>query len=84
MNKLLSRKKLFGCQLKEKAEENLLFMINNSCFTLKEKIDYFEKKWKKEHIFKRILQFIIMICIIIYGFIDNNGLQLLGIIIEFI
>ena len=50
INEILSGKKLSVEEYKEAAEENLKQTIKGSSFSLKEKIDYFKKKWLKEHI----------------------------------
>ena len=50
INEILSGKKLSVEEYKEAAEENLKQAIKGSSFSLKEKIDYFKKKWLKEHI----------------------------------
>ena len=50
INELLSGKKLSREEYKEAAEENLMQTVKASNFSLKEKIDYFKKKWLKEHI----------------------------------
>ena len=50
INEILSGKKLSTEAYKEAAKENLLHAIDVSRFSLKEKMDYFKKKWLKEHI----------------------------------
>lgn len=68
INELLSGEKLSDNQFKEKAEENLLMMMENSSFTLQERIDYFQKKWKKEHAFELTLEMFIILGIMLFGF----------------
>jgi len=50
INEILSGKRLTNEEYKETAEENLVKTIKNSSFSLKEKIDFYKKKWLKEHI----------------------------------
>lgn len=50
INDLLSGKRLAQEEYKQAAEDNLRQTIQSSSFTLKEKIDFFKKKWLKEHI----------------------------------
>ena len=50
---------------KEVADSNLLNALENSLFTLKEKIAFYKRKWKKEHISKIILCFVSLIVLII-------------------
>lgn len=50
INELLSGQRLSAEEYKQAAEENLQQTIKSSSFTLKEKIDFYKKKWLKEHI----------------------------------
>lgn len=69
---------------KKKADENLYNALENSVFTLKDKIKYFKNKWEKEHFFTLIIWMLIIVFFIIYGFIKDNGLQYLFMILGFI
>lgn len=62
INEILSGKKLTDEEYKKTAEENLVQTIKNSRFSLKEKIDFYRKKWLKEHI---TIMFLLGICILI-------------------
>lgn len=68
INEILCGKKLTTNEYKEAAEENLKSAIEKSSFSLKEKIDFYKKKWLKEHIaFMVILGIIyIFICVIVF------------------
>lgn len=70
-------------KFKEQADENLFNAIENSSFTLKEKIKYFGDKWDKEHFFELAIVMIIIVVFIIYGFIKDNGIQFIFMIIGF-
>ena len=65
LNELFVGEKILDEKYKEVADNNLLNVLENSSFTLKEKIDFYKKKWKKEHISKMILCFISWIVLII-------------------
>lgn len=84
LNEFFSGERLTDETFKEVADSNLLSALENSVFTLKDKIDFFKKKWQKEHFFELIIVMIIIIFFIIYGFIKDNGLQYLFMIIGFI
>ena len=55
LNELFIGENIIEEKYKEVADNNLLNALENSSFTLKEKIDFYKKKWKKEHISKMIL-----------------------------
>ena len=50
INEILSGKRLSYEEYKIEAEKNLTHTIASSSFALKEKIDFYKKKWLKEHI----------------------------------
>jgi len=84
LNEFFAGEKLTDETFKEVADNNLLSALENSVFTLKDKVDYFKKKWEKEHFWELTIVMIIIVFFIIYGFIKDNGLQYLFIIIGFI
>ena len=61
VNEILSGKRLNDTEYKAVAEENLAQIIKASSFLLKDKIEFFKKKWLKEHI---AIMVFIGICII--------------------
>lgn len=65
LNELFIGEKILDENYKKVADNNLLNALENNSFTLKEKIDFYKRKWKKEHIFKFILCFISLIILII-------------------
>lgn len=81
LNELFIGEKIVDEKYKEVADSNLLNALENSSFTLKERKEYYEKKWEKEHIFELIITIIIITFFIIYGFIKDNGLQYVFMII---
>lgn len=65
INELISGEKIKDLDYKEKAEENLIVALENSTFTLKEKIGFHKKKWLKEHIFDIVLCIIAWLVVIV-------------------
>lgn len=65
INELISGEKLIEENYKEKAEENLIEALENSSFTLKEKIAFYKKKWLKEHVSSIVLNIVAWIAVII-------------------
>lgn len=74
INEILSGERLTETSYKEKAEENIKTALNQSAFTLKEKINFFKRKWRKDHLFDFIVSAIIVAAIFITGFIMDNEL----------
>lgn len=50
INEILSGKRLMEEEYKQAAEKNIAQVIQSSSFSLKDKIDFYKKKWLKEHI----------------------------------
>jgi len=50
ISEILSGKKLTGEEYRAAAEENLRQTVRTSDFSLKEKMDFYQKKWLKEHV----------------------------------
>lgn len=84
INEFFIGKRIADENYKEVADENLYKALSESSFTLKEKIIFFKKKWRKDHLFELILEMIIIIGIIIAGIILNNGLTIVGCALGFI
>ena len=66
MNEIISGERLLADDFKKAADDNLVTALNNSSFTLKEKIVFFKKKWLKEHIFTIILAVVVWIACILW------------------
>ena len=71
VNELLSGQRLNDEEYKQAAEENLTQAIKSSSFTLKDKIEFFKKKWLQAHI---AIMIFIGVCII--------GVFIAGLILE--
>ena len=81
INELVSGERLATEDFKEAADSNLVTALDNSTFTLKEKIAFFKKKWSKEHIATIILCVVAWICIIVWTALklrENDAYKLLG------
>lgn len=81
INELVSGERLATEDFKEAADSNLVTALDNSTFTLKEKIAFFKKKWSKEHIATIVLCVVAWICIIVWAALklrENDAYQLLG------
>ena len=66
INELISGERLLAEDFKKAADNNLVTVLNNSTFTLKEKIAFFKKKWLKEHIATIVLHVVAWIGIIVW------------------
>ncbi len=84
LNEFFAGEKIKDEEFKKKADDNLLNALENSSFTLKEKIKYYNDKWEKEHIFEILLVIIVVAGFIIYGFIKDNGVQLIFMVLGLI
>ena len=81
INELISGERLLAEDFKKAADDNLVTVLNNSTFTLKEKIAFFKKKWLYEHISTIILCVVAWIGIIIWTALklqDSDSYALLG------
>ena len=50
INELISGERIAAENFKKAADKNLVTALNNSAFTLKERITFFKRKWLREHI----------------------------------
>lgn len=50
INELLAGQRLDEYSYREKAEENIKTVLAESAFSYRERLEFFEKKWKKDHI----------------------------------
>ena len=77
INELISGERLLLDDFKKAADNNLVIALNNSAFTLKEKIAFFKKKWLREHIATIVLCIVVWIGIMLWVAL-NNSYALLG------
>lgn len=77
INELISGERFLEEDFKKAADNNLVTALNNSIFTLKERIAFFKKKWLCEHIATIILCIVVWIGIMLWVAL-NNSYALLG------
>lgn len=77
INELISGERLLLDDFKKAVDNNLVTALNNSAFTLKEKITFFKKKWLREHIATIVLCIVVWIGIMLWVAL-NNSYALLG------
>lgn len=80
LNDLFAGEKIEEKKYKEVANQNLFKALENSSFTLKEKIKYYKSKWEKEHLWELMMEMILIVFCIIFGFIKQNEWSFIGII----
>ena len=73
INELVSGERLATEDFKKAADSNLVTALDNSTFTLKEKIAFFKKKWLHEHISTIVLCVVAWIGIIIWTALKLRG-----------
>lgn len=74
INELLCGRKLSTEEYKEMAETTIKDTLNSSVFSLKEKQDFYKKKWLKDHISLLVLCVIAWFALIV--FISVKGMQI--------
>lgn len=84
LNELFNGEKIPDHKYKEVADHNLLNAWESSVFTIKDKTEYFKTKWEKEHALELTAVMVSIVFFIIYGFIKDNGLQYLFMILGLI
>lgn len=84
INEILSGRKVNASEYKQVAEKNIKSVLSESAFSQKEKINFFQKKWKKDHAFEMTIQMFFIIAIICFGIFKNDGILLIGIILGFV
>ena len=73
INEIISGERLNLENFKKAADENLVTALDNSTFTLKEKIAFFKKKWLKEHISAIVLCVAIWVGVIVLLVLKTRG-----------
>ena len=72
INELLAGQRLSDDEYKQTADNNLTEALRSSSFTTKDKIDFFKKKWLKDHIFIMIVIGICVLGVLVVGIILQN------------
>ena len=78
INEILSGQRLCEAEYRTYAEDNMKSALAASSFSLKEKMDYFKKKWKREHIADWVFAVLLALVLCAVGVVRNNGLQMIG------
>ena len=78
INELFLGEKISNEDYKKKADENLMNALENSCFSLQEKISFFKKKWKKEHISTIVIAIISWIVLLVSLKFQEVEISLIG------
>lgn len=73
INELIIGERLETEKFKKTADDNLVTALNNSVFTLKEKIAFFKKKWLREHIATIVLCVLAWIGIMVWLTLETQG-----------
>lgn len=74
VNELLTGKRLTDAEYKKTAEENLTQAIRASSFSLKDKIEFYKKKWLKEHVAIMISIGICILLLLVAGLLIKKPL----------
>ena len=77
INELLSGKKLSTEEYKEMAETNIKETLKDSLFSLKERQEFYEKKWLKDHVAIMVFLGICIIAVFVIGAIKNSYISVL-------
>ena len=72
INELLAGQRLSDDEYKQTADNNLTEALRSSSFTTKDKIDFFKKKWLKDHFFIMIVIGICVLGVLVVGIILQN------------
>lgn len=83
INEILSGQRLTETEYYEKAEENVKAALESS-FSIQEKMVFFKRKWRKEHIFEAILAMIGFLGWYIAGCYYDNGTQFAAVLLAII
>lgn len=67
INEIISGERLQENAYREKAEENIKTALDQSAFTLKEKISYYKKKWTQDHLLTTVLWITAIFGVYVYG-----------------
>ena len=85
INELLCGERLNDYSFRQRADDTIVNVLKNSTFSLKERCDFWKKKWLKEH--KSLLILFIFMFLSLYGsglYINKPILSGLSVIVAFI
>lgn len=79
VNEIIAGERISEESFKEKAEENLISaMKSKSSFSVKEKMDFFKKKWLKEHVALIVCMVLVVVAVFIVGIVNKMPLMIGG------
>lgn len=81
INEILSGERLAESDFRDKAEENIKAVLRVSAFTLKDKTDYYKKKWKKDHCLSNLVVLFLIVALMAFGMVMDNGVQLIAFVL---
>ena len=67
INEIIAGECLTPAEYVKKAEENIVTAWQDSSFTLKERQEYFKKRWQKSHIFHYVLLLLLTLALFFLG-----------------
>ena len=67
INELLSGRRLEESEYRSRAEENIKSALEQSAFTVNERLAFFKRKWKKDHLWGTVIFCILMVGLYILG-----------------
>ena len=74
INEILSGRRLSDEEYRQSAEENLRQTVAASGFEVKERLDFFKKKWLREHIALMVIMGVVVIAVFAAGFVMKSSL----------
>ena len=80
INEILCAQRLEERDYKKKAEENIQSVLRSSSFTLHEKMEYYKKKWRREHIGELLMAILVVAAFYIFCVIRENDMQMLALL----
>ncbi len=72
INEILTGERLSDQEYRKAAEDNLIQVLKTSSFTLKGRIEYYKKKWLREHIFFMVIMGFILVAVAVAAVIRRN------------
>jgi len=74
LNEILSGQRLTAAEYQKKAEENLKSTVAASPFSLDEKIEFYKRKWKRDHYWSCLTVRVLIWCLLCVGIFTKNVL----------
>lgn len=79
INEILAGERIDSTEkYKQQAEANIISALDKSVFTLKDKKDYFEKKWLKDHLAELVIEVLILCAVAVAGAIFYHPVTIIA------